>query len=139
MAEKLFNQKATPPVESELKEALGSSYFVLGEIRKFIQEEIGPTREEWKYYGKKYGWALKTFLKKRNLFFVGIYEGYFVISFIFGTRTEEAVLSSDVSDSLKEELRNSRKYAEGKSLQIDVFDEVQLQSIRKLIRLKVAH
>jgi len=31
--------------------------------------QYGPLTEEWKYYGKKTGWVLKYFYKKRNLFF----------------------------------------------------------------------
>ena len=135
--EKVFIIKETMPNEEMINEVLGSNYAHLQEIRLFIAEEIGDTTEEWKFYGKKLGWTLKKFYKKRNLFFIGIYRGYFKISFVFGERAAENVFNSGISAALKKELSEARKYAEGRGLSINVDNDGYLDDIKELIRIKV--
>ena len=137
MAEKHFTIKNDPPNEVRIKEILKDKYLVLEAIRKFIRDNIGETIEEWKYYGVKNGWVLKTFLKKRNLFFIGIYDNCFRISFVFGDKAVQSVLESDISEELKKTLSEARKYAEGRGLSIEVFDRKHLEDIQKLIKIKV--
>ena len=136
MEEKISWEKDHEPQESDIKNALKSTYTYLQEIREYIKENIGETREEWKYYGKKHGWELKTFLKKRNLFFIGIYDGYFRVTFVFGKKAVEAVQDSDVSDKLKKELAEARKYGEGRGLAVVVKNDSHLEDIKKLINIK---
>ena len=112
MSEIQFTVKNEPPNEDRIKEILKDKYLILDAIRKFIRESIGETVEEWKYYGVKNGWVLKTFLKKRNLFFIVIYDAYFRISFVFGDKAVDSILESNVSDECKRSLMEARKYAE---------------------------
>ena len=72
MAENVFGDKASPPEEAAMESALGGSYGTLRVIREHIAANVGETSVEWKYYGKKIGWTMKTLLKKRNLFFIVI-------------------------------------------------------------------
>ena len=137
MAEKHFTIKNEPPNEVRIKEILKDKYLVLEDIRKFIRDNIGETIEEWKYYGVKNGWVLKTFLKKRNLFFIGIYDNCFRISFVFGEKAVQSALESDISEELKKTLFEARKYAEGRGLSLEIFDNKHLEDIKKLIRIKV--
>jgi hypothetical protein len=135
--EKVFNIKDAIPDEEMVRKALGSSYAYLENIRQFINEEIGETVEEWKFYGQKLGWTLKKFFKKRNLFFIGMYPGYFRIAFVFGERAANNVFDSDIAEALKKELSEARKYAEGRGINIKVDDDTYLDDIKELIRIKV--
>ncbi len=135
--EKVFFDKDLVPNEDMISEALGSVYAELEAIRRQNRESIGETREEWKYYGLKNGWSLKTFLKKRNLYFIGIYQGYFRIAFVFGEKAFQAIMDSDLSAELKSELEGARKYSEGRGLYIKVGGSGHLEDIKKLIRFKI--
>lgn len=135
--EKVFNKKDAMPDEEMVRKALGSSYAYLENIRQFVKEEIGETVEEWKFYGQKLGWTLKKYLKKRNLFFIGMYPGYFRIAFVFGERAANNVFDSDIAEVLKKELSEARKYAEGRGINIKVDDDTYLDDIKELIRIKV--
>ena len=135
--EKVFNKKDAIPDEEMVRKALGSSYAYLENIRQFVKEEIGETVEEWKFYGQKLGWTLKKYLKKRNLFFIGMYPGYFRIAFVFGERAANNVFDSDIAEVLKKELSEARKYAEGRGINIKVDDDTYLDDIKELIRIKV--
>ena len=80
---------------------------------------------------------MKTFLKKRNLFFLIPYTSYFKIVFIFGDKAVAEIEDSDISKDLKSVVINAKKYAEGRGLPIDVNDDSYLSDIKKLIGIKI--
>ena len=137
MDEKVFMEKDVIPDNAMVSEKLLSTYSQLEEIRHYLRDTLGDTREEWKYYGKKNGWTLKTFLKKRNLFFIGIYEGYFRIAFVYGEKAFQAIMESELSPALISELKGARKYAEGRGLYLKVEGPEYMEEIKKLIRFKI--
>lgn len=139
MKDNVFLEKEPVPTDELIKTAIGNSFQQLQELRNFVAENVGVTKEEWKYYGKKYGYNLKTFLKRRNLFFIIIHEGSFSIGLIFGGKAEAAIMESDVSEKSKKELSDARKYGEGKGLTFEVSDAEHWDDIKKLILLKVAN
>ena len=138
MSENVFTTREIQPDDEMVKEKLGANYAHLENIRQFIDDEIGATTREWKFYGKKHGWNMKTFLKKRNLFFIVIYDGYFRIGFVFGEKAVKIVLDSDIDQSLKKELEEARKYAEGRGIAIRVDNPECLKDIKELVRIKVS-
>ena len=137
MSENIFKIKDEPPDEAGIKKIINEKYLLIDAIRQFIREDVGETNEEWKYYGVKTGWVLKTFLKKRNLFFIVIYKGYFRISFVFGDKAVSSILESDVSNETKKSLNEARKYAEGRGISFDIYNYEHLEDIRKLIKIKI--
>ncbi|MFQ6084086.1 MAG: DUF3788 domain-containing protein [Candidatus Aminicenantia bacterium] len=137
MSENAFLQKEIVPNDTLVEKKLGLNYQYLKEIRSFIKETLGETTAEWKYYGKKNGWLLKTLYKKRNLFFVNVCDGYFKITFVFGDKAVNAINNEDISQDLKEEVLAARKYAEGRGLTIRVNDDSCLMDIKKLINIKI--
>ncbi|UCE05769.1 MAG: DUF3788 family protein [bacterium] len=93
--------------------------------------------EEWKFYGKKSGWIMKTLRKKRNLFFFVPVKDYFKISFVFGDKAVAAIEQSDLPEHIKVELRNARKYAECRGIQIEIKSADETEIIRKLVEIKI--
>ena len=63
---------------------------------------------------------MKVLRKKRNQFFFFPSGSYFTIAFVFGDKAVSAAGESDLPGSLKESLINTRKYAEGRGIRIDV-------------------
>jgi hypothetical protein len=132
-----FNDKQVIPDEAALASEIGETKEYLDRICRFIEEETGQLTLEWKHYGQKSGWTLKLLSKKRNLLFVGPESGYFRIAFVFGDRAVEAVLKSQLPETIKNELMNARKYAEGRGIRFEIRDESELESVMQLIRIKI--
>ena len=137
MAASLFEDKTTKPDDKMLAKALGKSNRLWEEIKKHLSAEYGELIEEWKFYGAKSGWILKTLRKKRNLFFFIPLKSSFQISFVFGDKAVAAVEKSDLPKKLITELKNARKYAEGRGLRIDVKNSTDVEHIKKLVEIKV--
>ena len=137
MAVSVFEDEATMPDDEMLAKALGKSNRLWKDIRKHLSAEYGELIEEWKFYGQKSGWILKTLRKKRNLFFFIPLKGSFRISFVFGDKAVAVVEKSDLPKELVTSLKNARKYAEGRGLQIDVRSSDDIEQIKKLVEIKI--
>ena len=132
-----FMDKTVQPNDKSLAKVLGKSYQHWKAIKNHLEKEYGETTEEWKFYGAKSGWVLKTLLKKRNLFFFAVRGKQFGVAFVFGDKAVSAVTQSDLPKSLIEELANAKKYAEGRGLRIEVKSRREVEQIIKLIKIKI--
>jgi len=137
MSASVFEDKDTMPDDKMLAKVLGKSNQLWQEIKKNLKVEYGGLIEEWKFYGVKSGWILKTLRKKRNLFFFVPLKGTFQISFVFGDKAVAAVEESSLPKELITELKDARKYAEGRGLRIDVKSPADVGRIKKLVEIKV--
>ena len=137
MSASIFGDKTTIPTDRTLSIALGDSSRLWRQIKKHLKTEYGELTEEWKFYGQKSGWLLKTLRKKRNLFFFIPLEGSFRLSFVFGDKAVAAAEQSDLPQDLITTLKNARKYAEGRGLQIEVKSSDDVENIETLVRIKV--
>jgi len=137
MSEIIFNDKTNQPVDEILSEKIGENFQYWQDIKKYVNERVGDTTDEWKFYGKNYGWQLKTLLKKRNLFFLIPYESFFKVVLIFGDKAVDEIEKSAISDQIKEEIINAKKYMEGRGIAIEVKDGKNLSDIKTLIDIKM--
>jgi hypothetical protein len=135
----MFYDKNIKPDEKMLSEALGLSYKYWVEIKNNLNKEYDALVEEWKYYGQKYGWTLKFFYKKRNLFFLKPYDNYFQIAFVFGNTAVSAIEKSDLPSSIINDLRNAKKYVEGRGLRIKVQKKNDVKNILTLVNHKITN
>ena len=137
MAASIFDDKEKKPTPQKLARALGESNGLWKEIKKHLKAEYGELTDHWKYYGKNYGWMLKTLRKKRNLFFFVPLEGAFNVSFVFGDKAVAAAERSDLPKDLVKTLKNARKYAEGRGLKIEVKSLTDVENVKRLVEIKV--
>ena len=137
MSASLFDDKSVKPDEKALLKAIGKTAGYWKKIKSNLENEYGELNEDWKYYGQKTGWLLKVLRKKRNLFFCIPLKGSFQITFVFGEKAVSAVQNSDLPEPIKQELKNARKYAEGRGLRIDVKSAKDVKNIQKLVQIKV--
>jgi len=133
----IFPDKVTVPTESLLKKKIGPTYNLWQSIRRFTLEHYPNGKEEWYYPGVKYGWNFRIKDKKRAILYLLPRDQYFMAAFVFGEKATKEVLSSDVSDDIKAELKQARAYAEGRGIRINVTNRTILPDIEKLIMIKL--
>jgi hypothetical protein len=98
----------------------------LDKIAEFIETEYGDFKPEWKFYNKKSVRILKMFTKKRNVLFVVPCDKYFKVAFTFGDKASDLIFNSELPDSIKKNLFKAKKYAEGRTVQVEVKTENNL-------------
>jgi hypothetical protein len=136
MSASILADKKTVPDEAALAHKLGNASIFLDQIIGHITREFPPLTTEWKHYGQKSGWVMKFYSGKRNLLFLVPCEDYFRLAFTFGEKAVEQILSGPFPDTIKTELSDATKYAEGRTIQIEIRTGSDLETAVKLIRIK---
>jgi len=124
------------PDDALLRAMLGKTMPLWEDLRQRMAEAYPSVREEWKFYGRKYGWSMKMLLGKRNLFFFAPLDGWFQIGFTFGDRAVEAVERSGIPARMKKDLRESKRYMEGRGLRVDVRSRPDVEAVLELADVK---
>lgn len=138
MATSIYDEKLIKPTDEMLAYNLGMTKNYLNIISEFIANKYGSFKTEWKFYNKKSGWILKLFNKKRNVLFVVPCDKYFRAAFTFGDKASDLVYNSELAEDIKQKLSEAKKYAEGKTIQIDVKNEMDCENILNLIEIKLS-
>ncbi len=137
MSASIYAEKLVEPDDKMLTYDLAETKEYLDKIAQFIDFEYGDFTTEWKYYNKKSGWILKMFTKKRNVLFIVPCDKYFRAAFTFGAKASDLIFNSELADSIKKELCKAKKYAEGRTIQVNVKTEDDLDNTLKMIRIKL--
>ena len=137
METRIFMDKSIEPDNNRLAEGLGEKNRLWESLKKYLADKYDNMQEEWKFYGQKHGWTLKVKQKKRTIFYLIPFEDLFKISFVFGDKAVAAAEKSDLPKHLITELKNARKYMEGRGLQVEVKLPADIENIKKLIEIKM--
>lgn len=137
MSASIFNNKLAEPNDKLLAHELDKAMVYFENIVAFIRENYDDLKFEWKYYGQKSGWILKLINFNRNILFIIPCKGYFKASFTFGDKAVNELINSNLPDRIKNELNDAKKYAEGRSIQIDVGSLEQIGILQLLIKAKM--
>lgn len=139
METSVFTDRSKKPDDKRLNKAIGESKAHWAAIKAHLEKKHGEAVEVWKFYGPKAGWVLKVLRKKRNVFFLTPLKGYFRVAFVFGEKAVSAVEKSSLPAALKKELKEARKYVEGRALRIEVKRPKDATNTKKLIDIKIAN
>jgi len=134
----IFTDKAQKPDIADLIQPLAETFPLWLKIREFVLEKYPTGLEEWNFPGAKYGWSFRIKDKKRAIVYFLPRDGFFKVAFVFGQKAMADILARDVSEKIKTDLQNARVYAEGRGIQIEVYDDSNLTDIKKLIEIKLA-
>jgi hypothetical protein len=139
METSVFTDRSKKPDDKRLVKTIGKSGTHWTAIKAHISKKHGEPLEQWKYYGPKAGWVLKVLLKKRNLFFLTPLKGYFRVAFVFRDKAATAVEKSRLPAAIRNELKEARRYAEGRALRLEVKSPKDATHVRKLVDIKIAN
>ena len=134
----IFTDQSTVPTEADLQAALGDTYAVWQDLAAFVKNAAPWSEEGWHFSGEKYGWSFRIRDKKRVLAYLLPRAGFFKLALVFGPKATEAVLASDVPDSIQAELRAAKPYAEGRGIRLSVVDGSLLPHLHTLISIKIS-
>ncbi len=131
--------KSNMPSDSDLKSAVGNMYDIWMELAEYTKRVYTGAVEEWKYGGEKYGWSFRISDKKRVLIYLLPRDEYFKVAFVFGQKAMDEILKSNISESIVDELKAAKVYAEGRGIRIDVNDGGCVEDLKKLVDVKVGN
>jgi len=110
MDKPLLNDPAVPPSPEVLKNALGASYKVYEKTLAAITGEPYGLVPEWRYYNDGKAWLCKVVFKKKTIFWLSVWDGFFKAGFYFVERHLEGIYELGVDESIKQELKKAKPF-----------------------------
>ncbi len=135
----VFMEKSIIPSQEELEERLKSTYDLWKSLKDYVMGKYPMGEAQWTYPGQNYGWSYRINDKKRAILYFLPRNRYFRVAFVFGQKAADAVLESDVSPTIKQDLMQAKQYTEGRGIRIDVNGHTDLKDIHTLIDIKLQH
>lgn len=122
------------PTDSVLEEALKESY---NTYQKFI--DIIPTMNIdmlWQYYKDGKNWLMKCTAKKKTIFWLSVWDGFFRVTLFFTEKTREGIQELPVSEEIKFKLFHEPIKGKLIPLLLNTSDDTQLKDAIALIAYK---
>ena len=135
MAIGTFTDKEHRPTEEEVLAAVGSTRPWWEKLPRFIADNY-RIKEDFAFYGKNYGWALR--FRKGGKALLSLYPGQdsFTVQIILGQTESEKALSLDIGSKVRKTIEDARQFAEGRWLFMKVESEQDLADVKHLLMVK---
>ncbi len=133
----VFAGQANQPTEKQLAAALGDCCELWQQLVADLKSEAGIDTAEWNTSSVKLGWSLRLQAKKRNIVYLGPRDGWFLASFALGDKAIAAARKSDLGAAVSLIIAESKRYPEGTAVRIEVRSESDLQTVKRLAKIKI--
>lgn len=133
----IFLDKLKEPTYSDLQNGIVVSFPIWKEIEAFLHEVYPKVESKWHFTSAKMGWSFRMSDSKRVLVYLLPRDKYFKVAMVFGQKATDLILESEISESIKTELKAAKVYAEGRGIRITIQDDELLEEIKKLIQIKL--
>ena len=131
----LLTEGAIYPTNEVLKNVLCDSYDVFEELTNKITNDFGLVLE-WNYYKDQKSWLCKVLNKKKNIFWLSIWDKFFKATFFFTEKHLEGFAVLDISENIKENLCLSKPVGKLLPLLLSIDNKEQLNDLLKVITFK---
>lgn len=136
-AQMLLRDAEIFPSDKVLKDVLGEAvYSVLESLLGTITGEEYSLTFEWRYYNDGKAWLGKVVHKKKTVFWLSVWDGFFKTGFHFTEKYLEAIAALDISERAKDEFAKTKPTGRLISMIFDVKDEEQLKEVLTVVRFK---
>ncbi len=125
------------PTEELVFSIIGENSVYWEQIIDYVYDNHFDITEEWRFYNDGKRWLYRTLRKKKTLYWIGVQQETFRVSFWFGDKAEPVILASSLPDTIKEDFRNAKRYAHSRSITIEMLSPEDYENVVKLIELKV--
>jgi hypothetical protein len=99
METQLLREQEIFPSKEVLKNVLGEVYEVLEELETILAHDKFALTFDWHYYKDSKGWLCKVCHKKKTVFWLSVWDGFFKTSFFFLERHLEGIAALQIDDN----------------------------------------
>ena len=134
-----FIDKPKKPTAAELTAALGPAKALWDQLLAGLADEHNLTVQEWNSYSRKAGWSLRLKLKDRNILYLTPCQECFYVSFALGDKAVEAARESGLPPSVIKTINEAKRYAEGTGVRMEMKKPKDVEIVKQLAAIKLAH
>ena len=132
----LLREQEIYPSEDVLKGVLGQVYDVWTEFETQVtQGELALTLE-WNYYRDAKSWLCKVCHKKKTVFWLSVWEGFFKAGFTFTEKHLKGIADLDISEQIKEDFCRAKPFGKLLPMGINIDRREQIADVLKVVKFK---
>ena len=98
METQLLREQEIFPSKEVLQNVLGNVYEVLEALETQLTQSEYPLTFEWNYYKDGKSWLCKVCHKKKTVFWLSIWDGFFKTGFFFLNRHLEGIAALEIDE-----------------------------------------
>jgi len=124
------------PSNEILRSVLRDSYSAYEETMKQITGAGYGLLPQWHYYKDGKAWLCKVGFKKKTVFWLSVWDGYFKAGFYFVARHCPGILELDIDKSIKEDFTSKKSIGTLFPLAIEMRRKEQVKDLLTVIDYK---
>lgn len=132
----LLSDRQVRPTDELIFSVIGDKKSLWKKVMDHLRDQYPDSSGEWNYYNDGKSWLFKMIQKKKTIFWIGILENTFRITFYFGDKAEPVINASDLPESIKNEFRLSKRYGAIRAVTIKMEDSTDAENVLKLVAVK---
>ena len=132
----LLSDKSIIPTDEYIFSLIGNNRLHWKKIVDHVSENYKDTSGSWNYYNDGKKWLFKMVHKKKTLFWAGITDKTFRITFYLGNKAEAIIENSDLPRNVREEFKTAERYGLIRPLTFLIKSETDVDNVLKMIAIK---
>jgi hypothetical protein len=132
----VLSDRDAPPTDEIIFSHIGKKKDLWQSIMTFVSVHYNDMTGTWNYYNDGKQWLFKMVQKKKTIFWIGVMEGSFRVTFYFGGKAEALIVASDLPEREKQQYLTGTRYGNIRAVTINVNEKQDVSTIEKLIEIK---
>jgi hypothetical protein len=134
----VLKDKSVYPHDDLVFSIIGNNSVYWKKLLAAISETYPASEEVWNYYNDGKNWLFRVILKKKTLFWIGVLEDTFRITFYFGDKAEPVIEKSSLPEEIKTAFKNGKRYGKIRSISLKVKGQEDVDNALVVAGIKVA-
>jgi hypothetical protein len=132
----ILSDKNVFPADELIFSLIGDKKALWQELMKYVSENYEGSAGEWNYYNDGKSWLFKMVMKKKTLFWIGLTEKTFRVTFWFSDKAENMINTSNLQEEIKSGFATSKKYGAVRGVSIIMNEKSDLENVITLTAIK---
>jgi hypothetical protein len=137
MEKPVLSDMNTYPSEEIILGFLGKSKACWKEFGDVLNTSFPNLELCWRFYRDGNNWLCKVVNKKKTVFWLSVYDGYFKTAFYFTEKTGSNIRKLDIDKEIIESYLKAKSFGKLKPLRIDIKSKKAVKDLKKVIEYKL--
>jgi hypothetical protein len=132
----VLSDKSVIPDDEYIFSLIGNNKLHWKRIMGFVSENYKDTSGSWNYYNDGKQWLFKMVHKKKTIFWSGLIDKTFRITFYLGNKAEAIIENSDLPQTVRDEFKTAKRYGLIRPVTFVIKSEADVDNVLKMIDIK---
>jgi hypothetical protein len=133
----ILSDKNVRPDDNLIFSLIGEKKILWLAIMNYLSENYNEISGSWNYYNDGKRWLFKIVRKKKTIFWAGILNDTFRVTFYFGDKAEALIETSDLPKNIKDDFKTGKRYGKIRAVTLKMSGLPDVESVKKLVVIKM--